>query len=151
ACFVIHGTFQGIGPFTGNDRNTSMLLAEAFVSVIAVMALMLAAGVVQRREAESDLRASEQRYRELFESTPQPMWVYDYETLCFLAVNHSAVQHYGYSREEFLNMRITDLGVGEEPGAPARENGEETEVKPRHKQHRKKDGTIIEVEITRYN
>jgi len=151
ACFVIHGTFRGTGPFTGNDRNTSMLLAEAFISVIAVMGLMLAAGVVQRREAESGLRVSEQRYRELFESNPQPMWVYDYETLRFLAVNHSAVQHYGYSREEFLNMRITDLVVAEEPGAPASENGEETAVKPRHKRHRKKDGAIIEVEITRYN
>jgi len=151
ACFVIHGTFRGIGPFAGKDRTMSLLLAEAFIAVIAVMAMMLAADVAQRQRAEASLRASEQRYRELFESNPQPMWVYDYETLRFLAVNHSAVQNYGYPREEFLSMRITDLGPLEESKPPASANGEDNPVNPSIRQHRKKDGTVIEVEITRYN
>ena len=43
----------------------------------------------------------------LFEASPLPMWVYDAETLAFLAVNDAAVRHYGYSREEFLAMTIT--------------------------------------------
>src|SRR5690606_19258207 len=47
--------------------------------------------------AERALRESDARYRELFEANPLPMWVYDRETLRFLAVNAAAVAHYGYS------------------------------------------------------
>lgn len=47
--------------------------------------------------------------RLFFEANPQPMWVYDCESLCFLAVNDAALEHYGWSREEFLTMRITDI------------------------------------------
>ena len=45
----------------------------------------------------------------LFEASPMPMWVYDAETLAFLAVNDAAVRHYGYSRDEFLAMTIKDI------------------------------------------
>ena len=48
------------------------------------------------------MRGSEQRYRLLFEANPHPMWVYDVETLRFLAVNEAATANYGYSAEEFL-------------------------------------------------
>ena len=45
----------------------------------------------------------------LFEASPLPMWVYDSETLGFLAVNDAAVRHYGYTRQEFLGMTIKDI------------------------------------------
>src|SRR5215212_7789665 len=53
--------------------------------------------------------ASDARYRVLFEASPLPMWVYDAKTLQFLAVNDAAVRHYGWSRDEFLAMGITDI------------------------------------------
>ena len=53
-------------------------------------------------------------FRLLFENNPVPMWVYDVATLAFLEVNVAAVAHYGYSREEFLRMRITDIRPPEE-------------------------------------
>ena len=56
-----------------------------------------------------ELRASEASHREMFEVHPQPMWVYDLETLHFLAVNEAAIRHYGYSRDEFLAMTIKDI------------------------------------------
>src|SRR5947209_659186 len=65
--------------------------------------------VVESQTAEESLRNSEARYRLLFESNPVPMWVYDRETLSFLAVNEAATHHYGYSREEFLSMTIKDV------------------------------------------
>src|SRR6266567_8092650 len=48
-------------------------------------------------------------FRSLFIDNPQPMWVCDLKTLQFLEVNNAAVEHYGYSREEFLRMLLTDI------------------------------------------
>src|SRR4029078_7791644 len=65
--------------------------------------------ITERKRAEADIRESEERYRKLFELNPQPVWVYDRNTLDFLAVNNAAVQTYGYSRDEFLSMTILEI------------------------------------------
>ena len=53
-------------------------------------------------------------FRAVFAGNPLPMWVYDLETLEFLEVNDAAVAWYGYSRKEFLRMRLSDIGPPEE-------------------------------------
>jgi len=58
--------------------------------------------VTLRRQAQRRLEESESRYRLLFDSNPQPMWVFEAESLAFLAVNQAAITRYGYTREEFL-------------------------------------------------
>lgn len=55
------------------------------------------------------LREAEAQYRFLFERNPLPMWVYDRETLRFLAVNDSAIEKYGYDREKFLTLTVLDI------------------------------------------
>jgi PAS domain S-box-containing protein len=90
---------------------------------------------------ERELRASDIRYRELFEKNPQPMWVCDDRTLRFLAVNLAAVRHYGFSEQEFLQLRAPDILVENQPGTTS-STGEML--------HRKKDGTIFPAEVTRY-
>jgi two-component system, cell cycle sensor histidine kinase and response regulator CckA len=62
-----------------------------------------------RRQAQLELLKSQDRYRALFEGTPLPMWVIDIETNAFLAVNDAALQHYGYSRDEFARLPVTAL------------------------------------------
>jgi len=76
---------------------------------IAAFTIVLRRGDSERHAAEAALRASELRYRQLFESNPHPMWVYDRETLAFLDVNAAAVRHYGYSHAAFLAMNIRDI------------------------------------------
>ena len=65
--------------------------------------------VTDRKRNDKLLKASEKRYSQLFQLSPLPKWVYDQETLAFLDVNDAALQHYGYSREEFLGMTIKDI------------------------------------------
>jgi PAS domain S-box-containing protein len=104
---------------------------------------------LQKRAAEA-LRQSEERYHLLFDSNPHPVWVYDLETLAILDANPSAVQNYGYSREEFLSLTIKDIRPPEdipsllESAAKALPGTENAGVW----KHRKKDGTSIDVEIT---
>ncbi|MBR0934775.1 bifunctional diguanylate cyclase/phosphodiesterase [Bradyrhizobium jicamae] len=60
----------------------------------------------------SDVTALKQRelsFRLLFENNPMPMWVFDAETMEFLSVNDAAVQHYGYSRDKFLDMTLREI------------------------------------------
>ncbi|MDT4895401.1 MAG: two-component system, cell cycle sensor histidine kinase and response regulator CckA [Acidobacteriota bacterium] len=106
--------------------------------------------ITERKRAEEALLQSEQRYRLLFERNPQSMWVFDLETLAFLEVNDAAIHHYGYAREEFLAMTIKDIRPAEDvPNLLANVSG----VTPQHDEagvwkHRKRDGTVIDVEIT---
>jgi two-component system cell cycle sensor histidine kinase/response regulator CckA len=97
--------------------------------------------------AENRRQRSEQSFRYLFENSPLPMWVYDPETLAFLAVNDAAIEAYGYTREEFLKMCVSDLGPAEDIArvvqavrqAPVRQHV--TDLR-----HRRKDGRELDIE-----
>jgi PAS domain S-box-containing protein len=69
----------------------------------------LARDITDRKLSENELRNSEARYRLLFESNPNPMWVFEVDTFAFLAVNQAVIAHYGYSKEEFLSMTLADI------------------------------------------
>src|SRR5579871_1088688 len=106
-----------------------------------------------RKRAESALRESEEEYRLLFDSNPNPMWVFDLETLAFVAVNDAAIQRYGYSREEFLRMTARDIRPPEDvPAFLARlEQQRDQKVVPASAgivKHQTKSGAILEVEIS---
>jgi PAS domain S-box-containing protein len=74
----------------------------------------VARDITERKNFEEALKDSESRYKLLFESTPQPIWVYNEETLTFLAVNEAATRTYGYSRDEFLSMTIDKIRAKED-------------------------------------
>jgi PAS domain S-box-containing protein len=98
-------------------------------------------------------RASEERYRLLFARHPHPLWLFDRETLRFLDVNEAAVRNYGYSREEFLGMTIEAIRPSDDVSAlrDRLQAGQPGLHAPTLWRHRKKDGTVIDVEITSHD
>jgi PAS domain S-box-containing protein len=112
----------------------------------------VARDITERQRTEDLLRESEERHRKLFDNNPHPTWVFDRETLRFLAVNDAAIRKYGYSREEFLAMTLKDIRPPEDVPAlletvRAMGDGKESSGAWRHLL---KDGTLIETENTSY-
>ncbi len=106
--------------------------------------------------AREQIRAGEDRYRLLFERNPQPMAVYDRETLEFIAVNDAMVASYRYSREELIGMSGLDLVVVEDVPSVREYLVSHPGLTPpgagwKGWHHRRKDGTIIEVETASDN
>ncbi|HEY4151185.1 MAG TPA: PAS domain S-box protein [Chitinophagaceae bacterium] len=108
--------------------------------------------ITHRKKAEQDLLASEEKYRQMFYKNPCPAWIFDAETLLILEVNDAAIQKYGYSRHEFLQLNVTDIRA---------ENMPDFFQEPDHAialcrneqrlwRHKKKNGEILLTEITYY-
>jgi PAS domain S-box-containing protein len=109
----------------------------------------IAEDITDRKRMEEALRASEERYRVLFEGNPLPLWVYDIETLRFLDVNEAAVRKYGYARDEFLAMTVRDIRPPEDV-LRLEDSVRKTQAHGYGTgtwRHRLKDGTVINVEI----
>ncbi|MBI3803719.1 MAG: PAS domain S-box protein [Nitrospirae bacterium] len=137
--------------FTCKDgKRISVVIGGAFLEGSHERTVGFVLDITGRRRAEEKLRQSEEKYRLLFETNPHPMWVFDLETLAFLAVNEAAIRHYGFSREEFLSMTIKDHSPSEELPALIKALPQiSTRVGPAGIwRTQKKDGTIINVEIT---
>ncbi|MEX2592306.1 MAG: PAS domain S-box protein [Anditalea sp.] len=95
--FGIKSLSLGISDYLLKDELTATSLFKSIVYSI------------ERKAITSHLRESEKRYRDLFHLSPQPMFLYDLETMKFLDVNDAAIQHYGFSRQEFLSMTIREI------------------------------------------
>ncbi|MEX1113427.1 MAG: ATP-binding protein, partial [Patescibacteria group bacterium] len=94
------------------------------------------------------LRESEERYRGLFDTNPLPMWVLDPNTLEFLAVNRAALEAYGYSEEEFLAMKASDIRPPEDVAQLLKHIAKSDGRSHRYlTRHRRKDGTVFPVEL----
>jgi PAS domain S-box-containing protein len=100
------------------------------------------------RRAEKDLSVAEAKYLAIFEASPLAIWVFDVGTLEFVAVNEAAVRQYGYSRAEFMRLTLLDLRPEEDHEA-LRESlrTRASSVAPQPWRHKRKDGTIVLVEI----
>jgi diguanylate cyclase (GGDEF)-like protein/PAS domain S-box-containing protein len=123
------------------ERKLKQANLYRFILLVVSMGLLAYAVTTFRR-----VRQSEDRYRRLFEQHPHPMWLYDPVSLAVLAVNESAMRHYGYSRQEFLSMTLKDLRPAED--VPALLQAVERPGSQGNTfRHRKKDGSLIHVDI----
>jgi len=110
--------------------------------------------VAELNKLANAYKTQRQEYERLFRANPQPMWIYDSETMKFLEVNDAAVARYGYAREEWFAMRITDIRPPDEIDrlheVIADRQGR-TFSNPDVWTHIKKDGTQIKVEISAHS
>lgn len=131
-----------VGPESGREFRPDDL---AFAEELAARAAL----TVDNARLYEAAQEADERYSMLFGSNPQPMWVFDVETLRFLEVNDAAINHYGYTRDEFLAMTIMDILPPED--APGLRHGLERKGNSRADvaltQHQRKDGTIIDMEL----
>jgi two-component system cell cycle sensor histidine kinase/response regulator CckA len=106
--------------------------------------------IAQRDEITEEVRHSEARYRQLFENNPQPMWILDLRDGRFLVVNLAAMRQYGFTAEEFAGLTGRDLLLPTCAAEFVQDLGRACpNVESRGVwQHCKKDGTLIDVDVT---
>ena len=136
--FSIKSISLGIADYLLKDEITTSSLYKSIVYCI------------QRKKANDQLTQSNERYSQLFHMSLQPMWVYNPETLKFYQVNKAALDLYGYTEEEFLNIKITDLWpkeLREKTETLIREINLEKAPYNSIEKHKKKSGEIFDVEM----
>lgn len=110
--------------------------------------------ITSEKIAKAALSENEERYRTIFKRNPQPIWIYDRNTLEFIDVNDEAVRFYGYSHEEFLNMTILNVRSEQEKERMEEylKNTNQDDQYNRYTGdwiHKRKDGSEVKVEIIR--
>ncbi len=123
--------------------------SEADASSLELLSESLSV-VIERRRATEELKASAAQYRLLFDSNPHPMWAFDNHSLRFLTVNQAAIDHYGYSRDEWAQMTLLDIRPSSEIAALQkwRAAGNASGKSFALWRHRKKNGELIDVEVS---
>lgn len=103
---------------------------------------------IERKKINKELLDSNKRYKDLFYLSPQPKWLLDASTNRFIQVNQSAINLYGYSEEEFLNMSIFDIkSQNQDSLKNFFHNNSANEIKSIRVKHQKKSKELIEVDI----
>jgi PAS domain S-box-containing protein len=140
----------GVGAFGDLYELQGLVITWTFVAALNFVYLTITALLAQRDAAAQATLRAEHRYAQIFEGSPQPIWVYDQSTLRFLMINQAALKQYGWSREEILSMSVAALiPPGEPQTAPIDERGTApgSGSEPFETKHLTRDGRVLEVEV----
>jgi PAS domain S-box-containing protein len=126
---------------TGGDESERVTVAKmdelgVLGTAFNAMAERIARSRTSLEQKMVELQDAESRYHMLFDSSPEPMWVYELDSGAFLAANAAAVERYGYSTDEFLAMTLADV-----------DQSDTTSTSP-FLRHRTKAGALIDVEVS---
>ncbi|MDQ3928070.1 MAG: PAS domain S-box protein, partial [Chloroflexota bacterium] len=150
------GKLGNLGEVLVSRKDGTHILAEASISQYSRGAdktiTVVMRNITERKRIEEHLKSGEASFRAMFGENPLPMWVYDLDSLYILEVNNAAQARYGYSRHEFIAMRMTDLKAHEEmPRLVDNANGNGSKVNEGQYsiqiKHRCKDGRIMDVQL----
>jgi two-component system, NarL family, sensor histidine kinase DegS len=120
----------------------------SFVGAVSGVVLIVTALLAERDAAAAERLRAEHRYAEVFEASPQPLWVHDPATLRFLLVNQATGRQYGYDRAELLGMRASELAApGEQRAVPGSDAAPRTGGEPFETRHVSRDGRVLDVEL----
>ncbi|HYK82680.1 MAG TPA: PAS domain S-box protein [Gemmatimonadales bacterium] len=145
-------------PLKIGDRAIGVLVAQTYTpgvryretekQILQFVSTQVAMAIERKRAAEQ-LHASERKYRTLFETSPEAMFVYDHDSLRILAVNEAATARYGYSEQEFLRLTLRDIRPPEDQGRLDEELRHRPEAGALRTgvRHRTKDGRTLEVDL----
>ena len=135
------GLLQGLPELGG------LVLLWSYVGAMTGFELIVTALLAERDAAAAERLKAERRYAEVFEASPQPLWVHDPATLRFLLVNPATERQYGYDRESLLGMRVSDLAApGEEHVVPLSDSAPRA-GEPFETRHVSRDGRVLEIEM----
>lgn len=148
AMAAVHFVYTGKPPDLKYALGISVLGNTAvIIATLVILGTVLLTSLLDRRFSAQarELAMSEQRYQLLFESNPQPTFVFDLNTLAFVAINRSAVKTYGFEKDEFLTLALPSLAASQDSSRwmETADTGS-----PFKTQHRRKDGSIFDVELS---
>jgi PAS domain S-box-containing protein len=140
----------GRGVFGSLDKFLGLTTIWSVSAALTGVSLIITALLAERDRAGLDRLRAEHRYAQIFDGSPQPLWVHDPDTLAFLLVNEAAVRQYGWSREEFLTRRVPELaptgGLRVLP-PPAGRDAADAAPEPFETRHQTRDGRVLAVEV----
>lgn len=149
---LVRGNWQPIEPVGGvHEIHTLTLSFNLMAEQLQQTLANLSTEIEEHKRAEAALRESEERYRQLFNLESDALFLIENATGRLLEVNNAATALYGYSREELLTMKNTDLSAEPEATQHATRGSPVNETQLVFiplRQHRKKDGMVFPVEIT---
>jgi PAS domain S-box-containing protein len=135
---------KGTERVAAGDLTTPLAISSA--DEVGILANSFDQMTERLHTSEQELKASEEKYRSLFDNAPNPILVFDRANLRIMDANIRATEKYGYSREELLQMSVDDLGEAEDAEKIRSAVGEDYIFLPRLRHHTK-DGSFIHVNI----
>jgi len=135
---------RGTERVAAGDLSTPLEIASA--NEIGILANSFDQMTKRLRDSEQELKASEEKYRSLFDNDPNPIFVFDRSTFKIIDANIRATEKYGYSKEELLQMSFRDLGDPED-AEKIRSSVVEACISLPKVRHCKKNGSIMHVDI----
>jgi PAS domain S-box-containing protein len=139
-----------IGAFGQYNQLQSLVTVWSFIASLSGLSLIITALLGERDSASLEVLRAEQRYAQIFNGSPQPLWVHARDSLRFLLVNDAAVRQYGWTREELLSRTVDVLSPEAKRSAlpPPRHEAVMAEPpEPFETRHVTKHGRVLEVEV----
>jgi PAS domain S-box-containing protein len=140
----------GIGVFGDLKELEGLVMTWSVSGALSGLSLIITALLAERDSAGLEKVRAEQRYAQVFNGSPQPLWVHARDTLGFLLVNDAAVRQYGWSHEELLARTVEVLAPAGKHSVlpPPRDTVTSAlALEPFETQHVTKHGRLLEVEL----